>query len=77
MKESNIEDLLVKAGLIDQVSVIQALCGRDYNGVTRLHKLIYGVMLPILMSNGRKSNLQSCAKYIGNLLGFIENLGLK
>ena len=44
MKESNIEDLLVKAGLIDQVSVVQALCSRDYNGVTRLYKLIYGVI---------------------------------
>ena len=77
LKESNIENLLVEAGLIAQGSVVQALRDCDYNGATRLYKLFYGVMLRILITHGKKSNLQSCAKYIGNFLGFTENLDFK
>ena len=51
LKESNIEDLLVEAGLIAQGSVFQALRGSHYNRATRLYKLFYEAMLRIIISH--------------------------
>ena len=39
LEESNIEDLLVEAGLVAQGSVAQALRGIHYNRAKRLYKL--------------------------------------
>ena len=41
LKESNIEDFLVEAGLIAQCSIVQVLRGSHYNWATRLYKLFY------------------------------------
>ena len=57
LKESNIEDLLVEAGLIAQGSVVQVLRGSHYNRATRLYKLFYEAMLCIIISHGKKNNL--------------------
>ena len=57
MKESNIEDLLVEAGLIAHGSVFQALRGSHYNRATWLYKLFYEAMLRIIISHGKKNNL--------------------
>ena len=57
LKESNIEDLLVEAGLISQGSVVQALRGSHYNGARRLYKLLQEAMLRIIISQGKKINM--------------------
>ena len=57
MKESNIEALLVEAGLISQGSVVQPLPGSHYNRATRLYKLLYEAMLRIIIGQGKKNNL--------------------
>ena len=94
MKESNIADLLVEAGLIAQVSVVQTFRGSHYrvskleslfkvstllytlsldfyvkfiisvcwfvipvHWGTRLYKLFYEAMLPILINHGKRKNL--------------------
>ena len=57
LKESNIEDLLVEAGLISQGSVVQALRGSHYNGARRLYKLLQEAMLRIIISQGKKISM--------------------
>ena len=76
LKESNIEDLFVEAGLIAQVSVIQALCGSHYKWATRLYKLFYKAMLCILRSHGKKKNLVP-STHLDNQFKSIGKTGLK
>ena len=75
LKESNIEDLLVEAGLIAQGSVVQALCCDHFNGVLRLCKLFYNAMLCILISHGKKNNLVPHT-YLDDLFKSTGNTGL-
>ena len=53
LKESNIEDLLVQAGLIAQLSVVQHSHGGHYNRAIKLYKLFYEFMLCII-THGRE-----------------------
>ena len=57
LKESDIEDLLVEAGLITQGSVVQALGGSHYNRAIRLIKLLYQTMLLILVRRKEKHGI--------------------
>ena len=67
LKESNIGDLLVKAGLIAQGSVVEALRGGHFNRTTRLLMFFSEAMLRILISHGKKKNLvPPLTKSIGN-----------
>ena len=75
LKESNIEDLFVEAGLIAQVSVVQALCSSYYKWVTRLYKLFHKAMLCILMSHGKKKNLVP-STHLNNQFKSIGKTGL-
>ena len=75
LKESNIEDLLVEAGLIAQGSVVQALRGSHYNRATRLYKLFYEAMLLIIISHGKKNNLVP-PPHLDDLFKSIGNTGL-
>ena len=75
LKESNIEDLLVKAGLIAQGSVVQALRGSHYNRATRLYKLFYEVMLRIIISHDKKNKLFP-PPHLDDLFKSIGNTGL-
>jgi hypothetical protein len=45
LRESDIEDLLVEAGLIAEGSVVRALKGGHYNRARRLYKLFYEAMV--------------------------------
>ena len=49
LEESNIEDVPVKAGIIAQVSFVQALGGGHYNQETKLYKLFYEANLRIII----------------------------
>ena len=49
MEESNIEDVPVKAGIIAQASLVQALGGAHYNQETKLYKLFYEANLRIII----------------------------
>ena len=75
LKESNINDLLVEAGLIAQGSVVQALQGSHYNRPTRLCKLFYEAMLCIIISHGKKKILVP-PTHLGNLFKSIGNTRL-
>ena len=57
VKESNIMNLLVEAGLITQSSVVQALRGSHYNRATSLYKLFHEATLCIIIHHGKKNNL--------------------
>ena len=58
LKESSIEDLLGKIGLIAPGSVVQALYGGHYNRATRFYnKVFYKSMLCILITHVKKNNL--------------------
>ena len=57
LKESNVEDLHVEAGLIAQSSAVQALRGGHCNQAIRLCKLFYEAMLCIIVRHGKKNNL--------------------
>ena len=58
LKESSIEDLLGKIGLIAPGSVVQALYGGHYNRATRFYKKVfYKAMLCILITHVKKNNL--------------------
>ena len=73
LKGSNIDNLLVEAGLIAQGSAVQALQGSHYNRATRLYKLIYQAMLCIIISHGKKkilvppTHLDNLFKSIGRI----------
>ena len=49
LEESNIEDVPVKAGIIAQASLVQALGGGHYNQETKLYKLFYEANLRIII----------------------------
>ena len=57
IKESNIKDLLVEAGLIVQGSIVQALRGDHCNRATRLYKLFYESMVRIIINRGKNNNI--------------------
>ena len=49
LEESNIDDVPVKAGIIAQASLVQALSGGHYNQETKLFKLFYETNLRIII----------------------------
>ena len=75
LKESNIEDLLVEAGLISQGSVVQVLRDSHYNRATRFYKLFYESILPIIINHRKKNNLVS-STHLDDLFKSIGNTGL-
>ena len=75
LKESNIENLLVEAGLIAQGSVVQASRASHYNQATKLCKLFYEAMIRIIISHGKKNNLVP-PPYLDDLFKSIDNTGL-
>ena len=76
IKESNIEDLLVEAGLIVQGSIIQALSGDHYNRATRLYKLFYEAMVRIIINHSKKNGVEPPSS-LKNLFKIICNRELE
>ena len=75
LRESNIEDLLVEAGLIVEGLVVQALRGCHYNRAIRLYKLFYEPMLCIIISHSKKT-IWYHPLFFYDFLKFIDNTGL-
>ena len=67
---SEVRDLVVKAGLIADGSVDQALKGKHYNRALRLYKLLYEALARIFINHGEENGLF----LQDNLKDFINNI---